>query len=126
MPVIDRRAFEFLRELAAGEGVTVRVRGDCMEPLIAAGAEVRVTRKRVYLPGDVIVFRTPSGELAAHRLLGYRASGLVTKGDHCVQHDAPVTRSMVIGAIAGLTVHRRDRLRAIAGLGRIILRRLKR
>jgi signal peptidase I len=128
--VIDRRVSEFLRELAAGEGITVRVRGDCMEPLIRAASDVRVTRKRVYLPGDVIVFRTHAGDLAAHRLLGYRrmdgAMAFVTKGDHCVTHDAPVSRTDVLGHVEALTIRKRDRLRAVVNLARIIFRRLTR
>src|SRR4051794_22013450 len=89
---MDANAFRFLRELARDERVTLRVRGDCMEPGIAAGDSVTVRRRRLYLPGDVIVFRTPAGDLAAHRVLGYRGGALVTQGDHCTLHDAPVMR----------------------------------
>src|ERR1051325_8010375 len=101
---MDARAFAFLRELAASERVPVRVRGDCMEPLIAAGAEVSVRRRALYLPGDVIVFRTNAGDLAAHRVLGYRGKGLVTAGDHCSSHDAPVARAAIVGAVEALSV----------------------
>jgi len=127
---VHPRTLEFLRELAGDEGVAVVVRGDCMEPLIRGGARLTVRKRRFYFPGDVIVFRTPNGELAAHRILGYRRAGggmaFVTKGDHCLRHDAPIEPSMVVGAVEGLAIHYGDRLGALARLGGIIVRRLRR
>ena len=122
---MDRRAITLLRDLAREAESIVVVRGDCMEPLLPAGAEMRVRAKRVYLPGDVIVFRTRAGELAAHRVLGWRPAGLVTKGDHCVIHDAPVASEDIVGAVA-TRVSWRERLRAIAALVSIVGKRLTR
>ena len=122
---MDLRAFAFLRDLARN-GVPLRVRGGCMEPLIRSGDEVLVRRRRVYLPGDVIVFRTRAGDLAAHRILGYRWAGLVTQGDHCAEHDAPVGREAVVGAVAGFPVSLTSRVAALARLARIIRRRVLR
>jgi len=122
---MDRRAITVLRELAREAESRVVVRGDCMEPLLQTGAEISVRAKRVYLPGDVIVFRTHAGELAAHRVLGWRPAGLITKGDHCTRHDAPVERGAVIGAV-DVRVGLRERLRAVASLARIVMRRLAR
>ena len=122
---MDRRAITLLRDLARETESTVVVRGDCMEPLLPSGTEMRVRAKRVYLPGDVIVFRTRAGELAAHRVLGWRPAGLVTKGDHCVIHDAPVAGEDIVGAIA-MRVSWRERLRAIAALAGIVRKRLTR
>jgi hypothetical protein len=122
---MDRRAITLLRELAREAESTVVVRGDCMEPLLPSGSAVRVRAKRVYLPGDVLVFRTGSGELAAHRVLGWRPAGLVTKGDHCSIHDAPVAREAIVGAVR-VDVPLRERFRAIAALARIALQRLTR
>lgn len=122
---MDRRAVSVLRDLAREGSSTVVVRGQCMEPLIRSGETVRVRARRFYLPGDVIVFRTHAGELAAHRLLGWRPAGLITKGDHCDSHDAPIARTEVVGAVdvrVGVT----GRLRALAALLRILLRRLAR
>lgn len=119
-------AFRFLRELASEERVTLRVRGDCMEPDIAAGEAVTVRRRRLYLPGDVIVFCTPAGDLAAHRVLGYRGRGLVTQGDHCEVHDAPVARAAIVGAVEGLRVPLRERAAALARFARIAGRRIAR
>ena len=97
------RTFTALRELAREAPVEVRVRGDCMAPLLADGAWVRVAAARVYWPGDVVVFRAPDGHLLAHRLLGYRlhagSLALVTRGDSCPVHDAPVPLAWVLGRI---------------------------
>ena len=86
--------FEALRELAREAPVEVGVRGDCMAPLFAGGDRVRVAAARFYAPGDVVVFRAAGGGLVAHRLLGYRlhagSLALVTRGDACPAHDAPV------------------------------------
>lgn len=103
----------------------VVVRGDCMEPLLRSGDEVRVRAKRVYVPGDVIVFRTHAGELAAHRVLGWRPAGLVTKGDHCTLHDAPVPGESILGAVQ-VPVSWQERMRAIARFARIVSRKLTR
>ena len=120
---MDARAFLFLRDLARA-GVPVRVRGGCMEPLIRAGQEVLVRRRRVYLPGDVIVFRTRAGDLAAHRVLGWRWAGLVTQGDRCAEHDAPVVRDAVVGAVDGVAVSIGARVAAVARMAGIVARRL--
>jgi signal peptidase I len=122
---MDRRAITLLRDLAREAESTVVVRGDCMEPLLSSGSEMRVRAKRVYLPGDVIVFRTRAGELAAHRVLGWRPAGLVTKGDHCSIHDAPVAGEAIVGAVR-VDVPLRERFRAVAALARVVLRRFTR
>lgn len=113
-----------LRSLAR-EGTRVHTRGTCMQPLLAGDALMEVRQKWMYLPGDVLVFRTPAGALAVHRLLGVRPAGFVTKGDHCAIHDAPVKRRYVVGA-ASVPISAADRLRACADLLRIVWRRLVR
>ena len=120
---MDRRAVTVLRDLAREGQWSVVVRGHCMEPLLHSGAEVRVRARRIYLPGDVIVFRTRAGDLAAHRVLGWRLAGVVTKGDHCQEHDAPVARTQIVGAV-DVRVALAERFRAVAALFRIVMRRL--
>lgn len=117
-------SFRYLRELAANQRLVLRVRGQCMTPQLVEGAEVEVRRRRVYLPGDVLVFRTPAGDLAAHRLLGWRRRGFVTRGDGCETHDAPVRREMVVGVVM-TRVPLRMRVRALAAYARIVARRLR-
>ncbi|HKR64166.1 MAG TPA: hypothetical protein VJZ00_10570 [Thermoanaerobaculia bacterium] len=122
---MDPRAVTFLRDLAREAPSAVTIRGDCMSPLLASGDEIRVRAKHVYLPGDVLIFRTRAGDLAAHRVLGWRPAGLITKGDHCVEHDAPVARGAIIGA-ADVHVRLADRVRALAQLARILVSRIVR
>ena len=122
---MDPRTVSVLQELARDGESRVQVKGDCMEPLFADGASLRVRARRMYWPGDVVVFRTTAGDLAAHRVLGWRRAGLVTKGDHCVIHDAPVRRADIVGAVDA-PVSLGDRVRALAALAGIIARRLTR
>ena len=107
--------FEALRGLAREGPVEVVVRGGCMAPGIADGDRVRVAAARVYLPGDVVVFRAADGRFLVHRLLGYRpwAGGLalVTRGDSCPVHDAPVPRAAVLGRVEGAAPTLLGRLR---------------
>ena len=94
-----------LRDLARSEDLEVVIRGDCMAPDIQEGDRVRVRHGRFYWPGDVVVFRGADGRLTAHRLLGYRLLAgevaVVTRGDACVTHDAPVPLAAVLGRAAG-------------------------
>jgi signal peptidase I len=124
---MDRRVFAVLRDIAQRERVRVRVRGGCMEPVVRDGEEVLVRPRRLYLPGDVIVFRRMTGDLAAHRVLGWRRAGVVTKGDHCDEHDAPVARDRIVGVVErDDAVTPRQRFVAVAHLARIVWRRLTR
>jgi hypothetical protein len=58
-------------------------------------------------------------------MLGWRRAALVTKGDDCEVHDAPVTRQEILGAV-DVPVRVIDRLRALASFAKIALRRLAR
>lgn len=121
---MQSNTFSLLRELVSADAVALRVRGTCMTPRIAEGAVLQV-RPAFALPGDVLVFRTPAGDIAAHRLLGWRRSGFVTKGDHAVGHDAPVRRENVLG-VAAVPVSPLDRARALATFVRLAWRKLTR
>jgi len=120
---MNANACTLLREVAAREEISLSVRGACMEPFLTQGNVVRVRTKRAYWPGDVLVFRSRAGDLLAHRLLGWRPAGLVTKGDDCTVHDAPVRRAQIIGA-AAVPVRLRERLRAMAAFAAIAWRRV--
>ena len=119
---MHRGTFAFLQELAVEGETSVRVRGDCMNPQVVEGGKVQVRARRFYLPGDVLVFRTPAGDLAVHRVLGWRPDGLVTRGDRCSGHDATVTREAIVGAVR-TRIPFRTRLRALASLLGIVVRR---
>ena len=118
-------AFQVLREITREDALSLRIRGACMTPLLDDGTTVSVRAHRFYLPGDVLVFRTNAGDLAAHRMLGWRRASIVTKGDGCEIHDPPVSRQAIIGA-ADVPVRVRDRVNAMLQFGGIALRRLVR
>ena len=127
--VSETGVFAALRELAREAPVEVRVRGDCMAPLLADGARVRVAAARLYWPGDVVVFRAADGRLLAHRLLGYRlhagALALVTRGDACAVHDAPVPLARVLGRVAAASPGLAGRAAALGRFLALALRRLR-
>jgi hypothetical protein len=118
-------AFQFLRDVTRETPLSLRIRGACMTPALDDGTNVLVRARRFYFPGDVLVFRTNAGDLAAHRMLGWRRAALVTKGDGCEIHDAPVARHAILGAIE-VPIALRDRVRAIREFARIVLHRLVR
>jgi hypothetical protein len=124
------RTFAALRDLAREGPVEVQVRGGCMAPLIADGERVRVAAARAYWPGDVVIFRAADGRLLAHRLLGYRphaaSLALVTRGDACVVHDAPVPLAAVLGRIETAHPSFAVRARAVLRFCGLVLRRLRR
>jgi hypothetical protein len=101
-----------------------------MAPLFADGDRVRVTAARMYLPGDVVVFRAADSRLVAHRLLGYRPYAgriaLVTRGDSCIVHDAPVPLAAVLGRIEAPRPTLAVRARALLRFLRLALRRRRR
>lgn len=117
--------FQVLREISRENALSLRIRGACMTPLLDDGTTVSVRARRFYLPGDVLVFRTNAGDLAAHRMLGWRRAAIVTKGDGCEIHDAPVNRQAILGAV-DVPVRVRDRVSAMLQFGGIVLRRLAR
>jgi Peptidase S24-like len=119
-----------LRDLARSEPLEIVVRGDCMAPGIRDGDRIRVFPGRFYWPGDVVVFRGAAGRLTAHRLLGYRpgAGGLalVTHGDSCVVHDAPVPLNAVLGRAGEVRPSIAVRLSSLFRFFGLILARLGR
>ena len=124
-PSMNAPVLQVLREMSRGDALPMRIRGACMAPLFGDGDAFAVRARRFYLPGDVLVFRTRAGDLAAHRMLGWRRAAIVTQGDHCEVHDPPVPRDAIIGAV-DLPVRARDRANALLQLARIVLRRLAR
>ena len=122
---MNTSVFEALRATSRELAVPLRIRGACMTPSLGDGAPVQVRARRFYFPGDVVVFRTNAGVLAAHRMLGWRRAAIVTKGDGCEIHDAPVAPHAIVGAVE-MRVPVRDRIRAFAQYARIAVRRLAR
>ncbi len=99
-------ALSVLQALAAETPLPMRVRGDCMAPLVQDGAWVAIGGPADrYWPGDVIALRTAGRGLALHRVLGaYRRRGewrYLTQGDRTMRPDRAVTAAEILGRIGG-------------------------
>ncbi len=99
-------ALPALQALAAEAPLPMRVRGECMAPLVQDGAWVAIAGPVCrYWPGDVVAVRTTGRSLALHRVLGaYRRRGewrYLTQGDRALRPDRAVTAPEILGLIAG-------------------------
>ena len=70
-----------------GPATYVAVSGTSMQPTLVEGDLAVVRRADTYRPGDIVVFRVPSGEPAAgglviHRIIGGSAAGFIVQGDN--------------------------------------------
>ena len=84
------------------ESVRLKVRGRCMEPLVADGDWVTVSPGEPRI-GQVALARDPRGELVCHRVLGRGEGGFLLAGDRdLVVEDYPV--AAVLGRVR--SVHR--------------------
>lgn len=95
-----------LRALATETPLPMRVRGDCMAPLVQDGAWVAIAGPASrYWPGDVVAVRTAGRGLALHRVLGaYRRRGewrYLTQGDRALRPDGAVPAAEILGLIDG-------------------------
>jgi hypothetical protein len=93
-----------LRSLAT-EPVRIRISGDCMAPRLRHGARVWVRSQRHYWPGDVLVLRSQSAGLVAHRLIGaYRRGGVwrwLSQSDQAWHPDCAVSLQQIVGRVCG-------------------------
>ncbi len=110
------RIYRQLQDIAADDGVTVRIVGDCMQPILRSGVHVQIVRTRFWWPGDVLVFRDSTGRMVAHRLLGfYRRNGrwkLLTQADSARRPDQAVYPEQVLGKAVDIPVTVVCRIRA--------------
>ena len=94
-----------LKSLAHDGELSIRISGNCMQPLIMDGALVCVQKQAVYWPGDVLVKRNSVGQLIAHRLIGFypRRGKLyfVCRADNAQIADAAVAGAQIIGRVSG-------------------------
>lgn len=113
---LDHVSVRGLRELAAGAGVPVTVRGGCMEPHLPDGRRVEVRAARRLWPGDVVAVAAAGRPLSVHRVVGYRRFHggwrLVTAGDAAPGPDRPVRPAQVIGRVV-MSIPFRHRVRAL-------------
>ncbi len=94
---------QILQTLMQKDSVTVHVCGMCMAPLITADAQLRVRRRRIYLPGDIVVFTTADNRYLVHRIIGlYRKGGrwkYLTQADNCARPDAAIGQDALLGRV---------------------------
>lgn len=90
-------------QIALNDWLTLVIRGDCMRPILASGDQVHVTKKRFYLPGDILVFHDIVQDIVSHRFLGYvitpQGLQVMTKADHGERPDVLVRPQNIIGKI---------------------------
>jgi hypothetical protein len=122
-----------LQALATETPLPMRVRGDCMAPLVQDGAWVAIAGPASrYWPGDVVALRTTGRGLALHRVLGaYRRRGewrYLTQGDRALRPDRAVTATEILGRVGGgdcsprlIQVPTWHRLRALGRFAAVIL-----
>jgi peptidase S24-like protein len=124
-----------LRELASENPLSLRIQGDCMSPLLKDGAVVEISSRRLYWPGDVLIFRRHDGEVLVHRLLGCYpwSNGMrfLTKADNALRPDGSVKWRQIIGKVSGgevscllSSVPLRHRFRAVTCFVRFAVCRL--
>lgn len=125
--------FSSLQVLAAETPMPMRVRGDCMAPLVQDGAWVAIGGPAErYWPGDVVALRTTGRGLALHRVLGaYQRRGewrYLTQGDLAMRPDRAVTAAEILGRVRGgecsprlIQVPTWHRLRALGRFTAVIL-----
>lgn len=87
--------------LRHGEVVEFVVRGECMRSL-TNGEAVRVRRRKIYAPGDVVVVRRDN-YWDAHRFLGYAPSAhgivAVTQADRAADADVVSAATAIVGRV---------------------------
>ena len=101
---------------------SVRVTGECMQPVIADQSFVSLKRQKIYLPGDVVTYRNGLGQLACHRFLGYvlwsHGWRAMTRADDAPQADALSYPGSILGKVTAvdqqtLAVPLRVRLKSV-------------
>jgi len=97
----DSRLFRSLSRSLLREGLSIRFRahGRSMFPAIADGEDLHVEPSLVAHAGDVVLADGEFG-LRAHRVLSQTSGGIVTRGDSCIEDDAPGSRDSVLGSVS--------------------------
>ena len=95
--------FEIIKEFLVQGPMTVQVTGVCMHGAIPAGSDVRLEKKSIYWPGDIIAFRRGGDEVVSHRFLGYfpgrKGWRVITRADCAGAADGPVSVRDVLGRV---------------------------
>jgi hypothetical protein len=100
LPEAIRATFEIYRQ--TGEHAWVAARGSSMRPLIAPGARLLVEFGAVPTGvGEIILF-AQGEQLIAHRVVAWRQSRLIAKGDAEAFCDASLDLSNILGVVRAL------------------------
>ena len=112
------------------EPIPVTICGDCMEPLLSDGERVMIRKSRFYKPGDILVYCDASGDLIAHRMLGYYywkgEWRLLIKADNALQPDGGVPTAHILGKVLENNPGFMIRLQSVALFFRFTLRKIRR
>jgi phage repressor protein C with HTH and peptisase S24 domain len=134
---VSKSAAIAIRDMAGEKPLAVRIKGNCMAPLLPSGALVQIARRPYHWPGDLLVILGNDGQLIAHRLIGFypRAGGMrwLTQADAAERPDGAVTGDRIIGRVRSvgyaatpLRVPFRHRVRAFLQFARFVSFRLTR
>ena len=95
--------FFLLKEFLQEGHLTVHVTGGCMQESIPQGTQVRLARRHLYWPGDIVAFRRGSDDVVSHRFLGYlpgrRGWRVITRADNAQRADSPALLLHVLGRV---------------------------
>jgi hypothetical protein len=85
------------------EGTWVRHVGSSMVPALRDGDRLRIepVAHGTLMLGDIVVARR-GPRLVAHRLIALRDGIATTRGDACVQEDAPISQTEIVGRVSRL------------------------
>ncbi len=96
--------FEVIKEFIDQGPMTVQLTGVCMQSAIPANSDVRLEKKSIYWPGDIIAFRRGDDEVVSHRFLGYlpgrKCWRVITRADSAGAADGPVPVKDVLGRVS--------------------------
>ena len=87
---------EEISQLELSSLILLHVVGKSMLPAIQDGSKCLCVKSESYSVGDVIAFRSQSGEGIAHRIISVDRERIFTKGDNNNFIDPPVTREDVL------------------------------
>ncbi len=104
IPSVDAAAL-YQKILNSGTLLHLRADGRSMAPILNSGdmVTIRKTWPQSLRQGDLILFKTPVGQLLLHRIIYIRqlSDGIVlqTKGDAAYHRDFPISSNAVLGKV---------------------------
>lgn len=95
---------EIVKEFLEQGSVTLCITGECMAGTVPRDSRVRVKRKSMYWPGDIVAFQRFEENIVSHRFLGYfpgrRGWLALTRADSASTADAAICSDKVLGYIS--------------------------